>query len=144
MHRGSHCLDGPERPIGHATLPTSVPIPKFASTCGTSDANFGIKGTLQLYDSSVALDLTFLRMTRGNAGRNVKSATLVGDPARPFLPRKQPLAARVLLGERAEGARPHCGDGFARQLIGPLVELVAGVSSQPMPAHAMLGRERIE
>src|SRR3974390_2412756 len=27
---------------------------------------------------SVALDLTFLRMTRGNAGRNVKSATL-GD-----------------------------------------------------------------
>src|SRR5215471_15993665 len=24
----------------------SVPIPKFASTCSTSDANFGIKGTL--------------------------------------------------------------------------------------------------
>jgi lipoyl(octanoyl) transferase len=23
----------------------SVPIPKFASVCGTSDANFGIKGT---------------------------------------------------------------------------------------------------
>ena len=24
----------------------SVPIPKFANLCGTSDANFGIKGTL--------------------------------------------------------------------------------------------------
>jgi hypothetical protein len=24
----------------------SVPIPKFANPCGTSDANFGIKGTL--------------------------------------------------------------------------------------------------
>src|SRR6266852_3709711 len=35
------------------------------------------KGHWQLYDSSVALDLTFLPMTRGNAGRNVKSATLV-------------------------------------------------------------------
>jgi hypothetical protein len=34
------------------------------------------KGHQQLYDSSVALDLTFLRMTRGNAARNVKSATL--------------------------------------------------------------------
>ena len=29
--------------------------------------------------SSVALDLTFLRMSRGNAGRNVKSATLVSS-----------------------------------------------------------------
>jgi hypothetical protein len=29
-----------------ATPATSVPIPKFASACGTSDANFGIKGTL--------------------------------------------------------------------------------------------------
>jgi hypothetical protein len=25
---------------------SSVPIPKFANLCGTSDANFGIKGTL--------------------------------------------------------------------------------------------------
>ena len=38
--------------------------------------NVGTKGTLALYDSSVALDLTFLRRTRRNAGRNVKSATL--------------------------------------------------------------------
>jgi hypothetical protein len=36
----------------------------------------------QLYDSSVALDLTFLRMTRDNAGRNVKSAI----PARTIAP----------------------------------------------------------
>jgi hypothetical protein len=32
---------------------TTVPIPKFASVCGASDANFGIKGTLASYDSSV-------------------------------------------------------------------------------------------
>src|SRR5713226_5935202 len=30
---------------GEMHLP-SFPIPKFACTCGTSDANFGIKGTL--------------------------------------------------------------------------------------------------
>jgi hypothetical protein len=30
----------------------------------------------------VALDLTFLQMTRGNAGRNVKSATLEQDGLR--------------------------------------------------------------
>src|ERR1700687_6396771 len=44
--------------------------------------NVGTKGTLATNDSSVALDLTFLRMTRGNAGRNVKSATLEHDPAK--------------------------------------------------------------
>src|SRR5258707_610415 len=34
------------------------------------------KGHQHLYSSSVALDLTFLQCTRGNAVRNVKSATL--------------------------------------------------------------------
>src|SRR5713226_5288016 len=42
-----------------------------------SRTNVGTKGHYQLYDSSVALDLTFLQRTRGNADRNVKSATLV-------------------------------------------------------------------
>jgi hypothetical protein len=46
-------------PLQHARVRTSEP-----------------KGHSQLYDSSVALDLTFLRMTRGDAGRNVKSVTL--------------------------------------------------------------------
>jgi hypothetical protein len=32
--------------IKQNAAPTSVPIPKFANPCGTSDANFGIKGTL--------------------------------------------------------------------------------------------------
>src|SRR5262249_44214211 len=41
------------------------------------------KGHQQLYDSSVALDLTFLRRTRRDTGRDVKSATLVfGKPLR--------------------------------------------------------------
>src|SRR5271166_4994871 len=44
--------------------------------------NVGTKGTLATIDSSVALDLTFLRMTRGNAGRNVKSATLAAAGTR--------------------------------------------------------------
>src|SRR5215831_11039608 len=34
------------------------------------------RDTSQMYDASVALDLTFLQMTCGTAGRNVKSATL--------------------------------------------------------------------
>ena len=38
--------------------------------------NVGTKGTLATIDSSVALDLTFLRRTCRNAGRNVKSGTL--------------------------------------------------------------------
>ena len=44
-------LDGagattPEVALGKARTAASVPIPKFVSTRGTSDANFGIKGTL--------------------------------------------------------------------------------------------------
>src|SRR5688572_25564398 len=37
------------------------------------------KGHWQLDDSSAALDLTFLRRTRCNTGRNVKSAALVAS-----------------------------------------------------------------
>src|SRR5713101_7563859 len=47
-------------------------------------ANVETKGTPALYASSVALDLTFLRMTRGNDGRNVKSATLVSRFRRSY------------------------------------------------------------
>jgi hypothetical protein len=32
------------------------PIPKFAQPCGTSYANFGIKGTQQIYDSSAPFE----------------------------------------------------------------------------------------
>src|SRR6266849_9719970 len=38
-----------QRPAAGSFRPretASVPVPKFASTCGTSDANFGTKGTL--------------------------------------------------------------------------------------------------
>src|ERR1700675_4590200 len=51
---------------------------------------------------------------------------------------------RALPGERAGGARAHRGDGFARQLIGALVERVPCMPTQPVPAHAMRGCERIE
>src|SRR6202521_496236 len=42
------------------------------------------------HDSSVALDLTFLRITRGNAGRNVKSATLARHARQADLLRAPP------------------------------------------------------
>jgi tripartite-type tricarboxylate transporter receptor subunit TctC len=48
----------------------SYPIAARART------NVGTRGTLATIDSSVALDLTFLRRTRRKCGRNVKSATL--------------------------------------------------------------------
>jgi len=38
---------------------TSVPIPKFGHPCGSSDANFGIEGHWQIYDSSAALNPKF-------------------------------------------------------------------------------------
>ncbi|MFZ0765650.1 MAG: hypothetical protein WAN01_17310, partial [Bradyrhizobium sp.] len=44
----------------HAKFLSSVPVPKFANCCGTSDANFGIKGTLAISISSAALNLKFL------------------------------------------------------------------------------------
>jgi hypothetical protein len=34
--------------IGSKKCDARVPIPKFASPCGTPDANFGIEGTLAL------------------------------------------------------------------------------------------------
>src|ERR1700716_96728 len=68
---------------------------KEASECPGSDVRIPLqrarvrtsepKGHQQLYDSSAALDLTFLRRTRGNGGRNVKSAALVGSqPVQEF------------------------------------------------------------
>jgi hypothetical protein len=60
---------------GRASVPGSdVRIPLQHALVRTSEP----KGTLAaIWFSSVALDLTFLRRTRRNAGRNVKSATLV-------------------------------------------------------------------
>jgi hypothetical protein len=47
--------------IGFFIVGASVPIPKFASVCGASDANFGIKGTLCKFMILVwFLDLKFL------------------------------------------------------------------------------------
>jgi hypothetical protein len=44
-----------------STLTASSPIPKFASTCGPSDANFGIKGdTSKVIVVVRFLDLKFL------------------------------------------------------------------------------------
>jgi hypothetical protein len=66
--RGVKCKTGSmPRSSGRSFLPTvtpprpSVPIPKFANLCGTSDANFGIKGTLANISFLVwFLDLKFL------------------------------------------------------------------------------------
>jgi len=59
---------------------TSVPVPTFVSPCNTrAYERRNQRDTSNYIDSSVALDLTFLRVTRGNAGRNVKSATLAAD-----------------------------------------------------------------
>jgi hypothetical protein len=62
---------------------TSVPLPTLVSLCREPfykrrTSRRKQKGHWQNYGSGVALDLTFLRRIRGNAGRNVKSATLVG------------------------------------------------------------------
>jgi hypothetical protein len=38
--------DRDDKALTGASVSSSVPIPKFASDCGASDANFGIKGTL--------------------------------------------------------------------------------------------------
>src|SRR3974377_2027174 len=55
----------------------SVPVPTFVSLCSTLlYKRRNQRDTSNYMVSSVALDLTFLRTARGNAGRNVKSATL--------------------------------------------------------------------
>ena len=54
----------------------SVPIPKFASLRGNSFANFGIKGTLAIYDSSAVFGFEVPTRTRGYDDRNFKSTAL--------------------------------------------------------------------
>ena len=49
----------------HVALDASVPIPKFANRCGTSDANFAIKRDASEYEFLVwFLDLKFQRVSR--------------------------------------------------------------------------------
>ena len=62
------------------------------------------KGHQQRYDPSVALDLTFLRMTGGNADRNVKSATLAAHGSVTYLPEpKRTAESRAALDRVARG-----------------------------------------
>src|SRR6187401_633839 len=62
---------------------SSVPIPKFASLAAHSFANFGIKGTLAIHDSSAVFGFEVPTQTRGYNGRNFKSTALADDgPAR--------------------------------------------------------------
>jgi hypothetical protein len=63
-------------------------------SCAEAHQAVGRLRKKQLYDSSVALDLTFLRMTRGNAGRNVDSAT----PEQSRFRLKRDFALRFLFG----------------------------------------------
>src|SRR5437763_7188206 len=59
---------------------TSVPVPTFVILPGTrAYERRNQRDTSNLFDASVALDLTFQRTTCGNAGRNVKSATLAAN-----------------------------------------------------------------
>ena len=55
---------------------SSVPIPKFASLAAHSFANFGIKGTLAIYDSSTVFGFEVPTQTRGYNDRNFKSTAL--------------------------------------------------------------------
>jgi hypothetical protein len=62
---------------GWASKSTSVPIPKFASACGTSSANFGIKGTLATFDSSAVFEFEVPTRACSNNDRNFKFTALV-------------------------------------------------------------------
>src|SRR5215831_14414959 len=64
----------------------SVPVPTLVSACGTSV--YKRRNQRDTSSSMVLvrlLDLTFLRRTRGNTGRNVKSAALVRHPEEAML-----------------------------------------------------------
>jgi hypothetical protein len=78
----------------------SVPIPKFAIPCGTSDANFGIQGDTSKYGFLVwFLDLKFLYELA--AIRNFRSTTLGGDGVPP----RQDQIKRCLPVARVVGRR---------------------------------------
>jgi|SRR5712691_1209769 len=85
----------------------SVPVPTFVSLCSRHFyERRNQRDTSQLYDSSVALDLTFLRRTSHKTGRNVKSATLAIPQSSPRSPATIAAASR----------RPAC---TARSSISP-------------------------
>src|SRR5215831_11403209 len=75
----------------------SVPVPTLVFPCGTS-----VYKRRNQRDTSTAmtlvrlLDLTFLRRTRGNTGRNVKSGALVANPITGYAPMRagEPPGAR--------------------------------------------------
>jgi hypothetical protein len=50
------CQQFPRAPMRIKAALASVPIPKFANPRRTSDANFGIKGTLATHVSSAAFE----------------------------------------------------------------------------------------
>src|SRR5262249_31763292 len=60
---GRPACPGPRPPLHQPGISRQrrpgVPIPKFARVCRTLDANFGIEGHQQLYDSSAALNPKF-------------------------------------------------------------------------------------
>jgi hypothetical protein len=62
--------------------PASVPVPTLVSRCSTSAyKRRNQRDTSNSMNLVRLLDLTFLRRTRGNTGRNVKSAALKRLPA---------------------------------------------------------------
>ncbi len=88
----------------------SVLVPTFVSFCSTlSYERRNQRDTSNLFSPSVALDLTFLRRIRCNAGRNVKSATLAAAAEADFYSGK---TIQVLIGFSAGGGY----DIYARTL----------------------------
>ena len=100
----------------------SVPIPKFASFhyAARSLANFGIKGTLAIYDSSAGFGFEVPTQTRGYNDRNFKSTALVAD-RRAADCEKKPASAprwRAFAWRRppsGSGRLPNRGRGHADQ-----------------------------
>src|SRR3954471_457569 len=71
----------------------------------------------------------------------------ISEPAQPesgVMASHRALVARGGRRSLRAGARAHLLETVARQLIRPLVEDVAGVTLDPMPAHAMLRQSCIE
>src|SRR5713226_2759512 len=87
------------------------------------------KGHWQLYDSSVALDLTFLPMTRGNAGRNVKSATLV--------PQRRGACLRQRIDAAFDAAEPAVH--IAQQYLGCIRDDRLDLGCAPRPLRQRRG-----
>src|SRR6187549_2625509 len=83
---------------------SSVPIPKFASLAAHSFANFGIKGTLAIYDSSAVFGFEVPTQTSGYNDRNFKS-TALGQVALSYTFGIRPMAEKAEVTGRSDGCK---------------------------------------